>query len=48
MGYRDKCFRSLITGTLATPHHTPWLQALDDSLSAYLADEPSTAIKAVG
>ena len=41
MGYRDKCHRSLITGTLATPHHTPWLQALDDSLAAYLADAPA-------
>ena len=41
MGYRDKCHRSLITGTLATPHHTPWLEALDDSLHAYLADAPA-------
>lgn len=39
MGYRDKCHRSLITGTMATPHHTPWLDALDDSLEAYLATE---------
>ena len=41
MGYRDKCHRSLITGTLATPHHTPWLEALDDSLQAYLAEQPA-------
>ncbi|MDR2625558.1 MAG: NAD(P)/FAD-dependent oxidoreductase [Zoogloeaceae bacterium] len=41
MNYRDKCHRSLMTGTLATPHHTPWLQALDDSLEAYLADAPA-------
>lgn len=41
MGYRDKCHRSLITGTMATPHHTPWLDALDDSLTAYLAVEAS-------
>ncbi len=45
MGYRDKCYRSLITGTLATPHHTPWLEALDDSLTAYLADAPSDCLK---
>lgn len=45
MGYRDKCYRSLITGTLATPHHTPWLEALDDSLSAYLADAPTDRLK---
>ena len=45
MGYRDKCYRSLITGTLATPHHTPWLDALDDSLAAYLADAPADRLK---
>ncbi|WEZ91004.1 NAD(P)/FAD-dependent oxidoreductase [Pseudomonas sp. NyZ480] len=45
MGYRDKCHRSLITGTLATPHHTPWLQALDDSLAAYLADTTFDPLK---
>lgn len=45
MGYRDKCFRSPITGTLAQPHHTPWLQALDDSLAAYLADAPADPLK---
>jgi trimethylamine monooxygenase len=48
MGYRNKCHRSLMTGTMAVPHHTTWLEALDDSLEAYLADEPQTAIKAVG
>ncbi|QEW08396.1 flavin-containing monooxygenase [Nitrincola iocasae] len=40
MGYRNKCYRSLMTGTLATPHHTPWLEALDDSLEAYLQEMP--------
>ncbi|MNG07139.1 hypothetical protein D3C84_904280 [compost metagenome] len=45
MGYRDKCHRSLITGTLATAHHTPWLEALDDSLAAYLADKPTDQLK---
>lgn len=37
MGYRDKCYPSLITGTMAAPHHTPWKDALDDSLACYLA-----------
>jgi trimethylamine monooxygenase len=36
MGFRNKSFRSLIAGTQSPPHHTPWLEALDDSLEAYL------------
>lgn len=36
MGFRDRPFRSAITGTMAPLHHTPWLDALDDSLEAYL------------
>ncbi|MBU1306612.1 MAG: NAD(P)/FAD-dependent oxidoreductase, partial [Alphaproteobacteria bacterium] len=48
MGYRDKCHRSLMTGTLATSHHTPWLQALDDSLQTYLSDQPEKRLKTVG
>lgn len=36
MGFRDRSFRSTITGTMAPRHHTPWLDALDDSLEAYL------------
>ena len=47
MGYRDKSYRSLMTGTQSPPHHTPWLQALDDSMAAYLG-EPVTPIKSVG
>jgi trimethylamine monooxygenase len=47
MGYRDKSYRSLMTGTQSPPHHTPWLQALDDSMAAYLG-EPPAAIKSVG
>lgn len=42
MGYRDRCYRSVLTGTVAAPHHTPWLDALDDSLEAYL-QRPSAA-----
>jgi trimethylamine monooxygenase len=48
MGYRNKCHRSLMTGTMATPHHTPWLDALDDSMAAYLSDQPEKTLKVVG
>ncbi|CNL02628.1 Uncharacterised protein [Mycobacterium tuberculosis] len=47
MGYRDKSYRSLMTGTQSPPHHTPWLLALDDSMAAYLG-EPPTSIQSVG
>ncbi|MEN1972388.1 hypothetical protein WCE34_08610 [Luteimonas sp. MJ204] len=36
--YRDKSYRSTITGTLAPRHHTPWMEAMDDSLQAFLGD----------
>ena len=36
MGFRNNSYRSLLTGTMAPKHHTPWLHALDDSLEAYL------------
>src|SRR5690606_8012376 len=38
LGYRDRRYRSTITGTLAPPHHTPWMQAMDDSLEAFLRE----------
>ena len=38
MGYRDKSYTSVITGTKAVPHHTRWMQALDDSLQEYLRE----------
>ena len=38
MGYRDRCYRSVMTGTLAVQHHTPWIQELDDSLERYLSE----------
>jgi trimethylamine monooxygenase len=40
--YRDRAFRSVITGTLAPVHHTPWMKALDDSMEAFL-NQPGTA-----
>jgi trimethylamine monooxygenase len=36
MGFRDNSYKSLITGTMAPPHHTPWKDALDDSMQTYL------------
>ncbi|MCC4241106.1 NAD(P)-binding domain-containing protein [Thalassospira povalilytica] len=36
MGYRNKSYRSLMTGNMSPAHHTPWLDELDDSLEAYL------------
>ncbi|MGV3653286.1 MAG: NAD(P)-binding domain-containing protein [Noviherbaspirillum sp.] len=35
--YRDRRFRSVVTGTLAPAHHTPWMEELDDSLERFLA-----------
>lgn len=35
--YRDRSYPSVLTGTQAPPHHTVWMQALDDSLDAFLA-----------
>ena len=36
MGFRDHGYTSPMTGTKAPPHHTPWVDALDDSLESYL------------
>jgi len=36
MGFRDNGYRSLMTGNMAPKHHTPWIEAMDDSLDAYL------------
>lgn len=41
MGYRDRVYESVITGTIAIVHHTPWIDELDDSLERYLAEEPA-------
>ena len=37
--YRQHSFPSTITGTMAPAHHTPWMEALDDSLEAFLANK---------
>jgi trimethylamine monooxygenase len=34
--YRDRSYASTLTGTVAPAHHTKWMQALDDSLEAFL------------
>ena len=36
MNFRDHTHRSLMTGNPQPLHHTPWLQAMDDSLENYL------------
>jgi trimethylamine monooxygenase len=36
MTFRDKSHASLMTGTQSPTHHTPWLEALDDSMESYL------------
>ncbi len=37
MKFRDNSYKSVITGTMAPVHHTPWKDALDDSLETYLS-----------
>jgi len=36
MTFRDHGYKSPMTGTVAPPHHTNWVDALDDSLESYL------------
>ena len=36
MGFRDNGYVSPMTGANAPPHHTKWVDALDDSLESYL------------
>jgi trimethylamine monooxygenase len=36
MAYRNKSYRSLMTGTMSPTHHTPWKDELDDTMEAYL------------
>ncbi|WP_371931374.1 NAD(P)-binding domain-containing protein [Glutamicibacter sp. MNS18] len=37
LNYRDQVYPSVMTGTMAEVHHTPWLRELDDSLERYLS-----------
>lgn len=36
LNYRDKVYTSVMDGTEAAPHHTPWMKEMDDSLERYL------------
>lgn len=36
MEFRNHAYKSVITGTMAPLHHTPWKDALDDSMESYL------------
>lgn len=36
MTFRNNAYKSVITGTMAPIHHTPWKDAMDDSLEVYL------------
>lgn len=36
MTFRDNGYVSPMTGTMAPPHHTSWVEALDDSMESYL------------
>ena len=36
MNFRNHSYKSVITGTMAPKHHTPWKDALDDSKETYL------------
>lgn len=36
MTFRNHAYKSVITGSMAPVHHTPWKDALEDSLEAYL------------
>ena len=36
MGFRDQTHKSVMTGTMAPLHHTPWVEELNDSMQSYL------------
>ena len=36
MGFRNNAYRSLMSGNMQPAHHTPWLEAMDDSMESYL------------
>ena len=36
MAFRNHAYKSVITGTMAPVHHTPWKDALEDSMESYL------------
>ena len=36
MTFRDNSYKSVITGSMAPIHHTPWKDAMDDTVESYL------------
>lgn len=43
--YRDRSHKSVLTGTVAPVHHTPWMKAADDSMEAFL-NQPTKMVAA--
>jgi trimethylamine monooxygenase len=41
LGYRNHAFTSPVTRTKAPVHHTPWFEAMDDSMKSFLATKES-------
>ena len=39
MTFRNNGYESVMTGTMAPKHHTPWKDAMDDSLESYMKNE---------
>lgn len=39
LNYRDQVYTSVMDGTKAVPHHTTWMEEMDDSLDRYLQQE---------
>ncbi len=47
VGYRDKAFRSPVTGTMAPLHETAWLDAMDDSMETFLASHSRARLRSL-
>ncbi len=39
IGFRDNSYRSVMTGAMAPKHHTPWMEAMDDSMESFLKNK---------
>jgi trimethylamine monooxygenase len=40
--YRNTAYRSGVTGTMAVVHHTPWMEAMDESMICFLGSGGKT------
>ncbi len=38
LGYRNNTYASIMTGNMQVVHHTPWIEAMDDSMESYLGN----------